>query len=92
MITKADIERFLKEINDEMKRCHITGEIIICGGAVMTMVYEARPSTKDIDGLFTPTGPITKIAQDIALREGLETDWLNGPVIGVRHAVDSCPP
>lgn len=82
MITKANIERFLKEINDEMKRLGITGEIVLCGGAVMTMVYEARPSTKDVDGLFTPTGPISEIARTIARREGMQSDWLNDAAKG----------
>lgn len=82
MISKEDIERFLKEINDEMKNRNITGEIVICGGAVMTMVYEARPSTKDVDGLYVPTGPINEIAWNIAVREGIEADWLNDAAKG----------
>lgn len=82
MITKDDIERFLQEINDEMEKRDVTGEIVICGGAVMTMVYEARPSTKDLDGLFAPIGPINEIARNIATREGLEDDWLNDAAKG----------
>lgn len=82
MITKNDIERFLQEINDEMEKRDTTGEIVICGGAVMTMVYETRPSTKDVDALFAPTGPINEIVRTIAAREGLETDWLNDAAKG----------
>lgn len=82
MLTRDDINRYLEEINGEMASREISGEIIICGGAVMSMVYEARTSTKDIDGLFVPTGPINEIVRAIALRDGLETDWLNDAAKG----------
>lgn len=83
MLTKNDIERFLREISDEMAKRDISGEIVFCGGAVMTMVYEARPATKDVDGLFAPTGSIDEIARAIAAREGLEVDWLNDVARGL---------
>lgn len=38
MLTKNDIERFLVEINDEMAKRKISGEMVICGGAVMTAI------------------------------------------------------
>lgn len=77
MLSKSDIEGYLKEIAAAMETEEIRGEIVLCGGAVMTMVYDARPSTKDIDALFEPAAKLRMIASRIAERDGLEADWLN---------------
>lgn len=77
MLSKSDIEGYLKEIAAAMEAEEIRSEIVLCGGAVMTMVYDARPSTKDIDALFEPAAKLRMIASRIAERDGLEADWLN---------------
>jgi hypothetical protein len=77
MLTKDDIERYLEQLADGLKREGLTGEIILCGGAVMALAYDARPTTKDIDALFAPAAQLRRIAADIARREGLNDDWLN---------------
>lgn len=82
MLTKSEIEHYLLEINNKMKEQNIRGEIVLCGGAVMAMVYEARQSTKDIDALFEPSSQIHKIIKEIALENDLESDWLNDAAKG----------
>ncbi len=82
MLTKEEINQYLKEIDSHMNELGISGEIVLCGGAVMTLVYEARPSTKDIDALFVPTGPINDIVKKISKRDNLEADWLNDAAKG----------
>lgn len=93
MLSKDDIERYLEEISRTMEHEGIRGEIVLCGGAVMTMVYDARPSTKDIDALFEPAAKMRTIAAEIAERDGLESDWLNDGAKGFidtsRIAVDT---
>lgn len=46
MLTKEQIERFLQEINAGLAAQDAYGEIVLCGGAVMALVYNARQSTK----------------------------------------------
>lgn len=74
MLTKEEIESYLHEINDHLAARDATGEIVLCGGAVMALVYDARPSTKDVDALFMPTGIIREIVAEIADEHGLESD------------------
>lgn len=77
MLSKEQIEQYLAEMDDELAAAGLTGEVVLCGGAVMACVYEARPSTKDVDALFAPTRELREIAARIADRHGLEDDWFN---------------
>ena len=49
MLTKEQIQQYLAEMDIELASRGLTGEIVLCGGAVMALVYEVRQSTKDID-------------------------------------------
>lgn len=82
MLTQNEIRDYLHEINDRLAARSATGEIVLCGGAVMTLVYDARPSTKDVDALFMPTGIIREIVEEIAEEHNLESDWLNDAAKG----------
>lgn len=77
MLSKNEIEKYLKEMDSELAKRGLTGEIVLCGGAVMAYVYDARSSTKDIDALFAPTTEMREIANDIADRHNLDKDWFN---------------
>lgn len=74
MLTKEQINQYLCEMDAELVKRGLTGEIVLCGGAVMAYVFEARPSTKDIDALFEPTLELRDIAKNIAKKHNLEDD------------------
>ena len=73
---------YLSALNDELAAHHVTGEMCLFGGTVMCVVYQARPSTKDIDAIFVPTQAIRQAAQRIAEQYDLREDWLNDAVKG----------
>jgi hypothetical protein len=52
------------------------------GGAVMCLVYNARPSTKDIDGIFEPTKIIRNLVRQISEEKNISPDWLNDAAKG----------
>lgn len=82
MLSKEQIEQYLSEMNDGLAEQGAMGEVVLCGGAVMALVYDARPSTKDIDALFAPTTVIREVARAVAERHDLEDDWFNDAAKG----------
>jgi hypothetical protein len=60
----------------------LNGEIILFGGASMSLVFEARDSTKDIDALYEPKQIINPLIQKIASDHNLPENWLNDSVKG----------
>ena len=42
-MTKQEIESYLEQLNDELESISVKGEICLYGGAVMCLVYNARP-------------------------------------------------
>lgn len=81
-LSSRDIERLFKLLNEEMKKQVFEGEIYLLGGAVMCLVFNARPATKDIDAFFKPSTKIREAASRIAAKVGIEEDWLNDAVKG----------
>lgn len=72
-----EIRRYLEELNDELRAMSVKGEVCLYGGAVMCLVYDARPATKDVDAVFEPVRYVRKAAGRIAAAHGLRKDWLN---------------
>ena len=71
------IKRLFRALNAELAMKDVVGEIGICGGAVMCLVFQSRKATKDIDGIFEPTEEIRKAAKKVAREFGLDAGWLN---------------
>jgi len=57
MLDAPMIRRLLTALNDELKAHGVIGEVGICGGAVMCLVFNARQATKDVDGIFGRFAP-----------------------------------
>lgn len=77
MLRAKQIKILFKALNEELKKEETKGEIGICGGAVMCLVFQTRKATKDVDAIFKPTSQIRKGAKKVARQFGLPDDWLN---------------
>lgn len=86
-MTKQEITNYFKQLNEKLESISIKGEICLYGGAVMCLVYNARPSTKDVDAIFEPAQKLREAIVEVAHANNLEEDWLNDAIKGfvVKH-------
>lgn len=82
MLTREKIRELFEALNEELKARAVTGEIGLCGGAVMCLVFNARASTRDVDAIFAPTRALREAARKVARRLKVPADWLNDAAKG----------
>jgi len=81
-LTSKDILDLFDALNEKLNKLSIKGELQLVGGAVMCLVYEARPSTMDVDGLFKPSKELRILAAEVGIETGVGENWLNDGVKG----------
>jgi len=77
-----EIEKYLNDLNEEMKKKNIYGEVSLVGGAVMCLCYKSREVTRDIDAIYEPKTMINECIQNTAKNMDIPEDWLNDSVKG----------
>lgn len=80
------IKKLFRALNEELADRKVQGEVGICGGAVMCLVFQTRKATKDIDAIFEPTREIRKASRKVAHAFGIPEDWLNDAAKVYFHA------
>ena len=73
-ISKSEMLFYFEEINRRLASSNKQGEIIIAGGAALTLVYNARDSTRDIDAIFHPKEDMTRIIRSMADEYNINQD------------------
>lgn len=83
-----DIVALLGELGDDLADKGMRAEMFIVGGAAMSLVYNTRRTTRDIDAVFEPKMAIYAAARRLAERHNLSADWLNDAVKGLLPGKD----
>ena len=95
----SELRRALSALAENLERRRIVGQVHVVGGAAMILAYDqTRTATRDIDGLFSPDGPMIAAIREVAIEQGWPSTWLNNQaasyvpkVIGVWGWSLRCP-
>ncbi len=89
-LTKQEIIQALKRLGELAQQQEYSVELLVLGGAAMVLMYNARPSTRDVDALILlpqKAQIVRQLARQVAQEYNLPADWLNdgakGYLVGV---------
>lgn len=79
LMDKNKLLKIFDYLNERLKENQLQLEITIYGGSIMTMVYDNRPATKDIDCVFskTNTSLLKNILEITKFTFHLSNNWIN---------------
>ena len=78
--TRARLIAALRRLAELAAEAGIVLELSLYGGAVFTLVYGSRESTRDVDGIIRPGAEGSRLARRVAEEQDLPADWLSGDV------------
>jgi hypothetical protein len=82
LLTKERIVELLRALDAELRKENVIGELHLVGGAVLCLVLNVRPATRDIDAQFEPSSAVRKAAARVAAAEDVPESWLNDAAKG----------
>lgn len=80
-LTKSDIEEGLQRIDGRARRAGVLVEVSVYGGAVLSLVFNARGVTRDVDAVVNgDPSLLRRFAAEVAEERGWPKDWPNDGV------------
>ena len=77
LLDRETIAEALTRLDARLAARGARAELFLVGGAVMCLVHDARPATKDVDAWFTSPQEVRAAAREVAEEMHLAEDWLN---------------
>ena len=75
VLDREAIEEAFRRLEQLAKR-GVVADIYVFGGAAMTLAYDSRRATRDVDALFKPHGIVLEEPQAVGAELGLPKWWL----------------
>jgi hypothetical protein len=88
LLGREQILAVLRDLGKELDRRGVRAEVFLVGGAAMTLSYDTRRTTRDVDAVFEPKSTVYEAARRVADQHALPEDWLNDAVKGFLHGND----
>lgn len=79
-LTKTRLTAALRRLGELAHARGLVLELSLYGGAVFTLVYGSRESTRDVDGLIRPAAAAEPLIGQVSREQNLPPDWLNADV------------
>lgn len=79
LLDKNKLLEIFTYLNEQLKENQLQLELTVYGGSIMTMVYDNRPATKDVDCVFAETNfkLLDNILELTKFAFNLSDGWLN---------------
>ena len=58
LLDRHGIEDAFRRLGDRLARRGVVADVYVFGGAAMSLVYDSRRATRDIDAVFAPDGVV----------------------------------
>lgn len=94
IFTRKEIAEGLERLGELAVESGITIELILVGGALMVMRFQARESTRDVDVVILAPADAQKVrelARRVAEEQAWPNDWLNDGAKGYLIGLSSGP-
>lgn len=79
-LSRSRLLAALRRLGELAQAEGLTLELSLYGGAVFTLVYGSRDSTRDVDALLRPAEEGRRLAAIVAREQSLPEDWLSDHV------------
>jgi hypothetical protein len=79
---RAEILAALTDLAAELQRRGTSADMYVVGGAAITLAFDERRATRDIDAVFEPKNAVYEAAAAVGEKRGLPAGWLNDAVKG----------
>ncbi len=77
LLDRQTIAAALTRLDERLAARGAHADLFLVGGAVMCLVHDARPATKDVDAWFTSPQAVRAAATEVAEEMHLDEGWLN---------------
>lgn len=76
VFTRTELHRAFTALAERLARRNVVGQVHVVGGAAMLLAYDSRVTTRDIDALFSPDGPMLEAICEVADDMHWPRSWL----------------